>query len=141
MKTEMDRMCERYQITAEWTEGPTHQVDDEGWEHHGGKVRIIHRHPGGTTRQMTIPYRMGMALNPDEMRPADVVSSVALDASLGVHGFDDFCSELGYDADTDSRKALASWRASWRECRRSAQRFERFCTSQAMLDDLTDAEH
>ena len=134
-KTEMDRMCERYRITAEWVEGPTHRVDDDGWEHHGGKVRITHRGVNGATRQMTLPFRMGMGLDPDEMRPADVVSSVALDARLGMEGFEDFCSELGYD--TGSRKA----HASWRECQRSAQRFERFCTSQVMLDDLSSAEH
>lgn len=135
MTTEMDKMCERYRISAEWVEGPTHDVDDDGWEHHGGKVRISHRHPSGTTRQVTLPYRMGMGLDPYEMRAADVVSSVALDAQLGELDFDEFCSELGYD--TDSRKA----HASWRECQRSAQRFERFCTSQAMLVDLSAAEH
>lgn len=135
MSTEMDEMCERYRITAEWVEGPTHRRDDEGWEHHAGTVRLSYTDAHDMHHNITTPYRVGMGIDPTTITAADVLASVASDARFGRESFDDFCSELGYD--TDSRKAYATWE----QCRAMVGRFEGFGTSQRMLDDLANAEH
>lgn len=135
MSSNLDIMCERYGITAEWVSGPSHRRDTDGWEHHGGRVRLAYTDAHDVHHDMTTPFRVGMGIDPTEVTAADVVCSVASDARYGRDGFEDFCSELGYD--TDSRKAYATWE----QCRAMVGRFEDFCASQQMLEDLTYAEH
>jgi hypothetical protein len=48
--------------------------------------------------------------------PEDLLNSLKLDASLGLESFEEFCANIG--ADTDSRKA----EASWHECRETERK-------------------
>lgn len=133
--SEMDKMCERYRITMEWTRGPRHERDADGWEHHAGTVTLRYVDAHDTHHSISTPYKVGMGIDPTTITAADVLHSVASDAQYGREAFEDFCSELGYD--TDSRKAYATWE----QCRAMVGRFDDFCTGQQMLDDLTSAEH
>lgn len=133
--SEMDKMCERYGITLEWTTGPRHERDADGWEHHAGRVTLHYVDAHDFHHDLTTPYKVGMGIDPTTTTAADVLHSVASDAQYGRESFEDFCSELDYD--TDSLKAYATWE----QCRGMVRRFDAFCTSQEMADALVNAEH
>jgi hypothetical protein len=135
MESELDRMCERYGIAVEWLTGPTHKRDDDGWEHHGGRVRLSYTDAHDVNHNMSTVWRMGMGIDPTTVSPADVIHSLAMDAHYGRESFEDFCGELGYD--TDSRKAYRMWEA----CKALGPAFDDFCSSQQMIDDLSEAQH
>jgi hypothetical protein len=83
-------------------------------------------------RRMSVDFYGGSAVrNPSA---ADVMSSLCLDANCGSNSFEDFCGELGYDA--DSIKALQMFKA----CQGIARRLLKFIGEQAM-DEYRQAEH
>lgn len=135
MRSDMDKLAERYGLRVKWTKGPTHSRDAEGWEHHAGNVRVSYSDPTGKHHQLTIPYRVGMGINPDEVTPADVLSSLILDASAAQYDFPEFCGEFGYD--DDSIRALRAWEA----CREIAPRVNAFFYSEDMRTAFESAEH
>lgn len=77
---------------GDWVEGSAH------W-----KVVVTVR-----GKRMTIYYSQGPAVVA-EPTAADVLDSLALDASCAQGTFEDFCSEFGYD--TDSRKVERLFKA------------------------------
>lgn len=75
-------------------------------------------------RRMTLPFFTGSAIG--EVSIADVVSCLISDLNASENNtFESFCSDFGYD--TDSRAALATFKA----CERSGRRIK-----QLLGDDL-----
>lgn len=75
-----------------------------GWEYDAWRVRLkVGR------RSMTVPFRMGTGLGGKTPTVGEVLASLRYDAQAGQGSFDDFCSELGYDA--DSREAERVYKA------------------------------
>jgi hypothetical protein len=91
-------------ITLDIIEGPEYKHDADGWEHQAYTVQLKRG-----TRRLTTPWRQGMALTgrPD---PADVLSSLMLDASgyENAETFEEWAADYGFDA--DSRKAEALYK-------------------------------
>lgn len=81
------------------------------------------RAPGGRT--MRITFSMGLGHHGAEPTIEDVLNCCALDASglhNGLGSFKDWCSEYGFD--TDSRKAMRTFRT----VKRQAEKLEKFLT-------------
>lgn len=137
-KTQMDKVCERYDIKLEYVSGPHHDVDDEGWEHHRSRVRLsYHTLHGGDYRSLETVFTMGMGIQPDDLSPADVLSSWRSDYEAGSFSFAEFCDEFGYDQ--DSRKA----HATWEKANAFAPKFVAFCDGNdvPLLRQVMNAEH
>jgi len=78
------------------------------------------------------PFYQGLA-HKKEPDLKTVLSSLQLDARSGAEGFDDFCSELGYDP--DSRKAEAIWKA----CRKTRDAMQKLLGDD--FDSFMSAEY
>lgn len=98
-----DEWAERYGITGEIEPAETH----EGWEGDGFHYSVTLR---GGASAMTVPFSTGTGWD-HAPTVADVLDSLASDASgfEDSDGFEDWAAGLGYD--TDSRKAEATYRA------------------------------
>lgn len=100
---------ERYSITADVapaTSNPN-MSDSEYMTHHF----LVTLHHG--CRDLAVPYSGGalaFANRPDgQPTVADVLDSLASDASSAGQSFTDWCGDYGYDE--DSRKAYRTWQA------------------------------
>ena len=130
VRTELDRLCDRIGIRAssELTEAPEWFEGDE-WSSSATWWSVTLRLDG---RRLTVPFGMGAALV-GEPTPADVVSSLVLDARSGELSFHDFCEDFGYDE--DSRRA----ERTWRQCAAMAPKVRRLLGEH--FDELEGAEH
>lgn len=97
-------------------------TDESGWESDHWRVTLSYR-----GRRMATTYHMGIGYHGAEPTLADVVYSLASDASAAdtARDFADFCADFGYD--TDSRKAERTYRA----CLDIAKRWARVFGSDA----------
>ncbi len=75
----------------------------------------------GQTRTLRIPYSCGLGHQGKAPSAADVLDTLASDATgyEAATGFEGWCAEFGYD--TDSRKAERTYRALERQTRRLKQ--------------------
>jgi hypothetical protein len=126
-RSELDRLCEKLKITASAQYGAVEVP--EGWAPgtHPYKVTLRFQR-----RALTVPFFMGSART-DEPTAADVLSCLCSDASAAGQSFEDWCSDLGYDA--DSRKAEATYKA----CEAIAPRLTRFLGDH--YEEVCRAEH
>ncbi len=133
MTTELEQALEKMdlKLTARYVGENTR----EGWgaDHDTWRVQVRRGQ-----RAFTTDYSAGFGhrLNDKPQAPklADVLACLLSDASSGAESFEDFCSNLGYDS--DSRKALATWRS----CRRTAAAFDRLLGAET-LEFLIGLEH
>lgn len=95
--------------------GPS--VDEDGWEHYAYELEVTFQR-----RKMTLPWKHGLGVTDF---PEDVPHHI-LDAMVSAYwtwnnalGFEDYCSEFGYD--TDSIKALRLWE-DLEECAKEIKR-------------------
>src|SRR3990167_8432953 len=88
----------RVRMSAEWADSNPNMADMPGGSSHW-KCKIK-----AGKRSMTVYFSQGPA-HSREPTAADLLDCLASDASTidNARGFEEFCSELGYD--TDSRKA------------------------------------
>jgi len=103
-------------VTVTSTYGAKDTPSDE-WHRtaHGYRVTVRYQ-----WRSMTFDYWHGVAISEaPEDRPADVVSSLLMDAQAGEESFEDFCGNFGYDV--DSRKAERIYHA----CQRAGRKVRR----------------
>ena len=83
-------------------------------------------------RALTTSYYQGSA-HKTAPTVADVLGCLASDARCGDQSFEDFCGDLGLDA--DSRKAHATWKA----CAKMSKQLRRLLGE--AFDEVADAEH
>lgn len=116
-----ERFCEAKRVRIDAEDGGVPLPD--GWPAgtHPYKVTLRYQR-----RSMTTPFFMGPALERDPSA-ADVLACLLSDASCAESSFEDWCSDLGYDA--DSRKALSTYEA----CKATAVKLARF-----LGDDLAE---
>ena len=131
MKTEMQRLCERYHIHIECHYGGNKGPPPDAWQCHPYRVKLW-RYVDGKKRTISVDFFCGMAWNA-EPRAADVLSSLVSDASSVHESFEDWCANYGYD--TDSRKAERTYKA----CQELAPKVLRFLGDEADL--FAGAEH
>lgn len=90
---------------------------------------------GHTRKQASFYYTMGSAHTGDpDLR--DVLDCLRLDYSVGQMNFYDYCSEFGFDPDTEQNPNEVSWNAS----RKNKAKIERLFPAQSILDDLQSLE-
>lgn len=124
--TELEDVCKRLGIRAEATEGSDAEPlspDMNAWT-----VKLTHG-----KRSLTVPFFTGSGIE-GEPTAADVLACIVRDAQSGAQSFGDFCSDLGYDA--DSMKAN---RRTWKACKAMAPRVRRLLGSD--FDAIANAEH
>lgn len=109
--------CAFITATATQVNSNPNMLDDFAGADHW---RVTLRRPGN--RKMTVYFSMGSAHNGKEPEVADVLDSLASDASgiENARSFEDWCGEYGYD--TDSRKAHRTYTI----CKREAERLQKF---------------
>lgn len=83
-------------------------------------------------RALVTPFHQGSA-HKEPPTAADVLYCLILDLSCGEQSFEEFCSEMG--ADTDSRKAYATWET----CSNMAPKVREFLGKH--FDEFAQAEH
>lgn len=93
---------------------PYEKRDDWQKSADGWRVRLSYQ-----GRQMTLDFWTGSGLRGELPTAEGVLSCLISDASLAGEGFEDFCSNCGYDE--DSRKALATFQ----QCERQTKRLRR----------------
>lgn len=132
MKTELELACEKNGIRIRSVYGETRTQEDEmeAWqrEAHPYRVTLLRG-----KKQMSVDFWQGPALT-DPPRAADVLYCLLMDARAGDVGFEEWCSEFGYD--TDSRRAERSYRL----CRDIAKRLHRFLGPD-LVAELEQKEH
>lgn len=133
--TNTTEVVKRYGIGGEIIEGPhaAHREEDN-WDHYAMEVRLQYRTPTGELRELVTPWHMGVGHSmaewsgdADTLPPesvADVVSSLGLDYS--------------YYKDEDGEPMT---RTQWEALRESARKFEDWCYSQQMVEDIVHSEH
>lgn len=125
--------------SAEWADwNPDLHLDEErreglrkpGDDMNHWKVTLRHGR-----KRMTVHFSMGLALT-GEPTAADVLDCLASDAASYVNasGFEDWCSDLGYD--TDSRKAERTYKI----VKRQAERLETLLGTDLYESLLWDTE-
>jgi len=144
MMTELERLCRKYQITADCVYGAAEPWPDEwaGRECHPWTVTLCWYGPGGrrSSKQkpqtITVSFFQGAA-HEREPTAADVLSSLLLDAAVEDYSsFEDWAADLGYDP--DSRKAVRTYQ----ECLKLAPRVRAFFSNDdELLAELRSAEH
>jgi hypothetical protein len=104
-------------------------VDADGWQHYAYRVKLRDSHTRRTSPVFS--WRAGTGYERDP-KVEEVLDSVVLDAStaLDARDFNDFCAGFGYS--TDSRKALATYKA----CQETAEWLEEFVGGKARLNFL-----
>lgn len=82
-------------------------ADDTGWEHTAWKVTLRHTNAAGKRRQMTVPYRTGVALGESDVTAESVLSCVLSDANgyENAGSFSAWCEEYGYSDDSIKYRA------------------------------------
>ncbi len=106
--TELETLCERYEITIRCDFLGTRKEGD--WECRHFLVTL-----GRGPTAFETPFSQGMA-HTQNPTAADVLNCLVSDADCGDRSFEEFCSDLGYSE--DSRKAFAAWE----QCRTCAPR-------------------
>jgi len=140
METELERLCLKYRITARSVYGAADPWPDEwaGRKCHPWTVTLSWRGPQGKSKEpimITVSFFQGPA-HEHPPTAADVLGSLLLDASAEGVGFEDWCTDLGYDS--DSTKAARTYR----ECLLLALKVRAFLgNDQALIDELRAAEH
>jgi hypothetical protein len=126
MRSDLDRLCERENLTADFAYGQA--TKPAPWEGAAHNWRVTLRYK---RRKLTVDFYGGALVeNPG---PADVLSGLILDASDNWGTFEEFCADLGYD--TDSRQAEATWKA----CAKMAPKVRRFLGED--FNKFAQAEH
>lgn len=99
--------------------------DASGWEHDRWKVEITHHDDIVGDETFRTAYRMGIGHNGAAPTIADVLESLAYDASAAdaVQSFSDYCDEM-WDGKTRPDVAHQQWQDIKRECSRVANWFE-----------------
>ncbi len=105
-KTTMKGLAKQNGIWLEITDGPSHERDNTGWEHHAYTLRL---HSG--PRAMTMSWKQGMLCTEDPTveKALNAIAVDYVDTGDSAYDFEDWARDLGYD--TDSREAEAIYRA------------------------------
>lgn len=114
-------------ITCDWTASNPHMDDARDMNHWKTVLRF-------GRRRMTVVFSMGLGLR-GEPTAADVLSSLAMDASSADQDFESWCGDYGYD--TDSRKAERTYKA----VQAATTKLRRFIGSDDLLRQLIESEH
>jgi len=133
MRTEMDRVCEKYRVSAKAE--LTDKRPPGGFASGTRSWRVqLTRRPGSGARPrtLTVDFFTGSAIE-CEPTAADVIACLVSDACAGRQSFEDFCADFGYD--TDSRKAEATWKG----CKSMSHKLARFLG--ATQSAFESAEH
>jgi hypothetical protein len=127
--TDLETLCAQKRVRIESRYGEAEIPD--GWQPGTHPWKVTLRYQG---RRLTVPFFMGPALD-REPTAADVLHCLCSDAMgyINSGGFEDWCSEYGYD--TDSRKAEATFIA----CKRIAFKLKAFLAGE--LATFAAAEH
>lgn len=125
--TDWTKRYTSFKVRVAENTGPA--TDEDGWEHYAYELEVTFRR-----RKMTMPWRHGLGVTDF---PEDVPDHI-LDAMVSDYwtwknalGFEDYCSEFGYD--TDSIKALRSWEG----LEEFAEKTEKLLGT-VLLEDLRD---
>lgn len=113
-----------YMINAQYKGDKPSGWDGQNWNHHIITVKNLK-----TGKRTSFDFWASIA-RPHLSTKDDILGAFRCfldDCVCGLESFEDFCADLGYD--TDSRRAEATWKA----CRRSAEKFKRIST-----DDIYD---
>jgi hypothetical protein len=116
--------------TSEWAERNPHMEDSDRMDN--WRVRLRSRNTG---RTMRLYYSKGVGHNGAKPETDEVLDCLAMDASGidNARGFEDWCSEYGYD--TDSRSAEKTYKV----CIRQAERLRGFLGDdgyRVLLEDI-----
>lgn len=127
-------VCERLGIKATATYDnviPYEKRDQWQREANPWTVKLVRR-VGGRRRTLTASFFTGPAIT-RELSAADVLSCLISDCFAGEQSFEEFCSDMGYDA--DSRTAERTWKL----CASMAPRVRRFLGDD--FETVAGAEH
>jgi hypothetical protein len=124
--SQLQALCDKLNVRcdAQWDD----KLYREDWKD-ASPYRVTLHFEG---RRLTVPFYMGPA-HTSEPKAADVLACLCSDVGAGEQSFEDFCSDLGYDA--DSRKAEKTWKA----CAKLAPKIRRLLGDH--FDQFAGAEH
>jgi hypothetical protein len=128
--TTLERALREHGIRMEATYVGTESTD--GWDHDAWSCTF---RKSGEQGSLTFDYRMGLGLQGNEPKPAEVMDALLSDAVSydGVASFEEWATEYGYD--TDSRRAEGMYRA----CGETSRRLRTYLGTD-VFDALVNAE-
>lgn len=129
MKTQLEELCEKLNVTITCKSAPEldYKIGSE-WPQDSHAWHVTIRY---ARRQATFEFFQGA--HTKEPSAADVLACVVSDARSGELSFEEFCSDLGYDA--DSRMAEKTWNT----CKRNGRKVRRLLGES--FEDFANSEH